>query len=343
MNGRLTPARLLALASGYRRTRVLATFVELGIPGLLASGARTGDEIAVVLGADGAAIVHLLEACVGLGLLVRQGERFHNAPDVQAFLVRGTPGDIGGVLTRDDRVSRSGAWCRFREQLLTWQPGASSSPSREAVPQGGEVDANHRLALLAGGALADGVDLSQVRTLLDLGGGTGAMAIALCSRFPQLRAVVLDLPEVVSAARARIEEHGLADRIEVRAGDVTSVPFPHADVALLANVLSLFSEHESRALLRRIHDALPPGGVVLISGWMPDDDLSGPELALLFSLEDIALGVRDVEHAPAVYEAWLTDAGFEPAGRVRYFDPFRLVAGRKPGALTARIVPPPPA
>src|SRR5947207_1941111 len=80
------------------------------------------------------------------------------------------------------------------------------------------------------------LDLSTHRQLLDLGGGTGAMSIALCRSFPALRAIVLDLPPVAAVARESVRESGLTDRIEVREGDLVAEPLPGGcDIVLLAN------------------------------------------------------------------------------------------------------------
>jgi SAM-dependent methyltransferase len=310
---------------------VLFALVGLGVPTLLAGGPRAIPNIATELHADPLAVGRFLNACVALGLLVRDGDAYGNSSEAQHFLVRETPTYLGDLFARYDRTSLSNAWTRFAENLRSWRTGTASGPmSREGIPVGAEVDGQHRLSLLTGDALGQTIDLSDRRLLLDLGGGTGAVSIALCRRFPSLRAIVVDLPPMAATARGYVQESGVEDRIEVRAGDVVAEPLPDGcDVALLANVLSMLSVETSQALLRRVHATLPRAGMIVLSGAMLDDDETGPLDTLLFCLEDIALNTPDVERSAATYADWLARAGFEEIERRTYMDSMCAVVGRK--------------
>ncbi len=329
-----SPAALLELAAGYQRSKILFAMVELKIPTLLAEGPRTAAEIAASLGADPLAVDRLLHACVALGLLIRDDAGFRNAPEAQRFLVHGAPDDLGDVFRHYERESASPAWAAFAHRLRAWRPGAPhDSTSREFAPVGDELRGQHRLSLLAGDALGKAFDLSAHRRLLDLGGGTGAMSIALCRRYSGLCATILERPAIAPAARTFVRESGLGERIDVAEGDFVEGTIPvGADVVLLANVLSMSSAAAHRALLRRVFEYLPAGGAVVLSGWMLDDDDTGPLMPLLFSMQDVLLRAPDVERSAANYGEWLAEAGFVEIERMKYFDPATLVIGRKPGA-----------
>jgi 2-polyprenyl-3-methyl-5-hydroxy-6-metoxy-1,4-benzoquinol methylase len=325
-----SPTTLVALATGYQRSRVLFTVIELKVPTLLAEGPKPPEDIARELGADPLATERFLDACVALGLLVQDGDAYGNAPDSQRYLVCGSPTYLGDLFARHDRASCSNVWTQFPDRLCSWRPG-STMVSTEAIPVGVERDGQHQLSLLAGEALGCALDLSTHRQLLDLGGGTGAMSIALCRRYPALRAIVLDLPAVVEVARGYVRESGLSDRIEVRAGDLVAGPLPGGcDIVLLANVLSMLSAETSTAVLDRICERLPPAGTIVLSGAMLDDEETRPLAALLLCLEDIALGAPDVERSGASYSDWLQRAGFERIERQMYFDSMCAVVGHKP-------------
>lgn len=326
-----SPARLIELATGYQRSKILFAFVALELPTWLAGGPRGLDEVAGKLGADPLAIERFLDACVTLGLVIREGDAFHNSPESQRFLVGGAPTDLGDLFRRYERDSSSEAWARLAQQLRSWRPGTMNERLlAEHAAFDIEIRGQHQLSLLAGEALAWELDLSAHRCLLDLGGGTGAMAIALCQQFQALRAIVIELPAMVPEARARVRECGLEDRIEVRAGDLVVGPLPGGcDIVLLANMLSLSSCATNRALLRRIFQQLPVGGTVLLSGWMLDDDRPQSILPALFCLEDIVLGAPDVERSVATYAEWLAEAGFQDIGHTMYFEPASLIVGHK--------------
>jgi 3-hydroxy-5-methyl-1-naphthoate 3-O-methyltransferase len=325
------PARLLELATGHQRARILFALIRLEVPTLLAEGPRSLAEIAGALRMDGLAAHRFLHACAELGLLVRDGDGFRNAPETQRYLVRGAPAYVGDVFAHHERAVTSRAWGRLDRRLRAWRAGGTRRKLvKESEPTPEEAAGHHRMALLAGDALADAVDFSGHRRLLDLGGGTGGMSIALCLRFPALEAIVFELPAVARRARAEVAASG-ADRVEVREGDFLTDPWPSGgDVVLLANVLSMLDAEANRALLARVFAYLPPGGTVVLSGWMLDDDGTGPLLPVLFCLEDIVLDAPDVERSVAQYVGWLARAGFAEIAHGIYFDPTRYIAARKP-------------
>lgn len=325
------PAKLFELATGHQRARILFALVRLDVPALLADGPRSLAEIAAALRVDGLAAHRFLHACAELGLLVRTGDGFGNAPETQRYLVRGTPSFLGDALEHHERTAASRAWSRLDRRLRAWRAGGTRRRLvKESEPTPEAAAGQHRLALLAGDALADAVDFSRHRRVLDLGGGTGGMSIALCRRVPTLEAIVFELPAVARRARAEAQASGVG-RVEVHEGDFLTAPFPPGcDAVLLANVLSMLDADANRALLARVFEYLPPGGLVVLSGWMLDDDGTGPLLPVLFCLEDIVLDAPDVERSVAQYAGWLARAGFVEIAHGTYFDPTRYVAARKP-------------
>ena len=323
------PDPLIQIAAAYQHSAILKTLIELELPTRLAEGPRSRDAIAAELSLDPLAAQRFLDAGVALGLLERSGDRYANAPVTRRYLVRGASTDLSELLLRHVRRAPSSGWATLASRLSSWR-GATAERMRVEGDARADVDAQHRLSLLVGEALAGALDLGASRRLLDLGGGTGAMSIALCRRYSELSAVILELPAIASLAREHVAESGLEHRITVEEGDFVVGPLPSGgDVALLANVLSMLSVTGTRSVLARVFDALPAGGTIAISGWMLDDDEHGPLTATLFSLEDIVHGAPDVERSAATYLEWLTEAGFEPVDRVRYFDPTVVVTGQE--------------
>jgi SAM-dependent methyltransferase len=325
-----SPAPLLEIATGYQRARALFAAVELDLCTRLEGREADGATLAAELGLHPLAADRFLNACAALGLLERHAGRFRNSALASHYLVAGRERSMIGALRRYDRASYP-AWIGLVERLKSWEPGA-----RDPVPmpedQGREsLRAQHGLAVRTGEALAASFPFERHQRLLDLGGGTGAMSIALCRAHPHLRAVVLDQPEAIAAARDEIARAGLADRIEVREGDFLAGALPtRFDVALLANLMSVASESENRHLLKRLHTALPSGGAVLLSGWILDDSRVSPLLAVLFCLEDIHWGAPDVERTVQRYTEWLELAGFTDVRHMRYLPPWSLIAATKP-------------
>ncbi len=323
--------RLLELAASYQRSRTLFTLLALDVPSRLAAGALDGDALARALGLHPLAADRFLRACVALGLLTHEGDRYANTPTATRYLTRASADYLGDYLGRHVATDYA-LWTDLTDRLRAWRPARTDHADPADDDQGVEaMEAQHALARLVGRSLADAYDFSRHRALLDLGGGTGAMAISACERHPHLRALVVDRGPVVAAAARRAREAGLSARVATLAADFKRDPLPGGfDVALLANLLSVSSEATNRALLARIHEALPPGGAVILSGWILDDGRTSPTLPVLFCLQDILWDAPDVERSASRYAAWLADAGFVDLRRARYCPPTSFLAGRKP-------------
>jgi len=322
---------LLELASGYQRTRALLTLIELDVPARLADGPQDGAALARSLSLHPLAADRFLRACVTLGLLTCEGERYANTPVAARFLVRGAPDYLGDYLDRHEGTEYL-RWADLTDRLRAWRPARADGREPPDDDQGVDaMEAQHTLARLVGQALGRAYNFSQHRVLLDLGGGTGATSLSLCERYPDLRSLVFDRGPIVDAAARHARDAGLDGRVATLAGDFKRDPLPEGfDVALLANLLSVSSEATNRALLARIFEALPPGGAVILSGWILDEGRTSPTLPVLFCLKDIVWDAPDVERTVAQYTRWLVDAGFEDVRHERYCPPTSMVVGRKP-------------
>src|SRR5260370_31966478 len=87
--------RLQRLAHSYRDSAALMAAVELGLFTRVARGAETEAAVAQALDLTPTNAERLVTACVALGLLVRDGDRVRNAPDVARYLVEGEPTSAG--------------------------------------------------------------------------------------------------------------------------------------------------------------------------------------------------------------------------------------------------------
>lgn len=240
---RVDTVRLQRMARAYREAATLMAAVELGLFTRVAAGNDTEAALVRALGLTPTNAERLVSACVGLGLLDRDGERLGNAPAVERYLVEGRPGYAGAwmLFTKPDWDQ----WGRLAEHLGRTGPPVVLGK----YAQGFGVDeartyheAPYAIGLGAGRRFARQVDLADRRRILDLGGGSGAYCIAACQAHAGLTAIVLDLPPVVEVARELIASHGLSERIAAQAGDFTRDPLPRgADVVIMASNLPQYS------------------------------------------------------------------------------------------------------
>ncbi len=326
---RVDTVRLQKLVRAYRESATLIAAIELGLFSKVASGANTIDRIAGALDLTANNAERIVDACVALGLLQRDGDRLGNAPDVERFLVEGSTHYAGPwmLFTRPDWED----WNRLADHLRDKRPpvvlgGYAEGFGVEAARKYHE--ATYSIGLGSGRRFARQVDLSKRRRILDLGGGSGAYCIAIAQAHPHIQATVFDLPPVVEVAREFIASHGLSERIATHAGDFTRDPFPAgADVIIMASNLPQYSSANIRLVSSKAAAALAPGGEFHLVGEMLDSDRKGPPDPALWALAETLVRSEGRAHSVADCIGYLTEAGLEKVHAVEFI----------PGVLT-RVV-----
>ena len=130
-------------------------------------------------------------------------------------------------------------------------------------------------------AVAATYDFSRFRTLVDVGGGSGALSVAILERTPGLRAITFDLPHVAERAREHLARRGVADRCEVAGGDFfTAVP-AGGDAYALKMILHDWDDDRCLAILRNVRTAIAPDGRLLVVEAVVDGPNAGAPAKLL--------------------------------------------------------------
>jgi cyclopropane fatty-acyl-phospholipid synthase-like methyltransferase len=179
--------------------------------------------------------------------------------------------------------------------------------------------------------LRERFDFAPYRCVLDVGGAWGTLPLLLLERYPELRAIVFDLPPVGPIAREHIAAAGAASRIRVQTGDMFADPLPSgADLIVLGWILHDWDNERCERLLRRCFEALPSGGHVLLLEMVLDEDRSGPPLPALMSLNMLVATLNGRERTGSEFCALLTRAGFVEPHVEHLHGPRDYVLARKP-------------
>jgi SAM-dependent methyltransferase len=174
--------------------------------------------------------------------------------------------------------------------------------------------AMHALGMLGEAeALAQTVDLAGRRDLVDVGCGSGVYSLTLCGRYRELRATLLDRPEVLEVTSENVAESGLGDRVTLISGDFLRDSYGVTrDVVLLSDVLYQ-SDEACVAMLREAYRALVPGGLVVIRGYYPDPRNNRSAFAALFDLDRLLWDDARRPLPASRVIAWLDEVGFKGA------------------------------
>ncbi|KIH97695.1 methyltransferase [Streptomonospora alba] len=330
----------MQLATSFWQFKTLAAAHELGLFGhLAAKDGTTIDELARDWDIDTRPAGMLLTGCAALGLLDKSGQRYRNSAMTRRYLIPGSEDYLGGLVTMFDKRLYAG-WDELSRAVrtnrpTTWDPDRDRSLFESADPRMVEMfwEAMHAMSRLTARTLGSALDLSGFRSLLDVGGGSGAFDIELCRMYPELRATVYDLAFVAEIAEANVAKAGLAERVSVAAGDFfrdPALPEGH-DLHLFSMVMHDWPEERNRELLAKSFAALESGGEVLLCELLVNDERTGPVPAAMMSLNKL-VETEGCNYTAAEYAQWLRDAGFRDP-RAEYFDAVGangVVRARKP-------------
>ena len=304
---------LSALAKGFINSEVIFAANEAGVFSELEED-RSADDIAAALGWPERSARMLLDALVSLELVAKRGGRYRNAPIASACLVPGGAAYQGHILRHYRHMSRG--WAQLPEVLRTGKPAKRDEAERSPDELRAFILGMRDIAKLSAREVLKALDLSAYRHMLDLGGGPATYAIAFLDAHPAMKATVFDSPPVIDIAREEVARARLEDRIDYIAGDLTVDDYgKDYDFVFVSNIIHSMGPEKNRAMVRKCHEALASGGLLVIKDFLTDNDRSGPAFSLMFALHMyVGTGEGDT-YAFAEVEEWTREVGFSE-GRV---------------------------
>ncbi|MEM6824263.1 MAG: methyltransferase [Pseudomonadota bacterium] len=319
-------AAMFDLLSGFLQSQVLHALVELEILDMLSEGDLGASDLGRKCGIPEHRMIVLLRAGVALGLLRTRRGAFRLSHRGAALL--GVPGLSAmirhhSVLYGD--LADPAAFFRGRTdpELARFWPyvlGPGSARDTAAAERYSELMAESQ-ALVAEETLRT-VSFSGIRHLMDVGGGSGAFLAAVANTHADLRATLLDLPDVVPAATRRFHAEGCAERVSVVPGSFREGALPTgADAISLVRVLYDHRDETVAGLLARCYAALPRGGRLIISEPMTGGARPNRPGDVYFALYTMAMGTGRTRGSAEI-AALVAQAGFGEVREHRTFRPY---------------------
>jgi hypothetical protein len=302
--------------------QILLTAEEVGVFDSMASGPRSAAEIATETRLPEDSTERLLTALCALGIVQKLPDGcFANGPEAAEQLVRGRPEYIGAMF-HHVKHALSPNWHYFKEALIEqapqWQRAlGEKGPSHEGMFSNPQTvrkffEGMHAITYEAAAELASyAPELGDIKHLVDVGGASGAFAIALAERFSSLRGAVLDLPPVKPIAEAFLRQHDLLDRVRFHEANFwEDVIPPGADAYSLGFILHNWDAAGGAIILEKIAAAAPPGGLLIIGEYLLNDEKTGPLFVVRSDL-NMLVAARGRERTAQEYSTWIRKFGFE--------------------------------
>lgn len=294
-------------------SQAMYALAKLRVPDHLADGPRSVDEVAPLVGAHPDTLHRLCRALASAGVLTETGPRTYGLAEPGEELLSDRPGSLRDVVVMHGEET----FRAFGEILHTAQTGRPAfeklfgSPFYSYLETHPEAESLFNRAMGVSGrppAVVENLDFDGAKTIVDVGGGSGALIADILTRRPGTAGVLLDLPEAVAEGEQRMAGEGLADRVTCVPGSFFD-PVPQGgDAYLLARVLHNWGDEDALRILGRVREAMPSHGrLYVLDRLVPE--VSGPhpgKTADLVML--VVLGGRD--RTRTEYTELLAAAGF---------------------------------
>jgi O-methyltransferase domain/Dimerisation domain len=278
-------ASVRRMLMGVRLSQSIAVAASLGVPDLLANGARSVEEIADAVGADPASLYRLLRALAAADLLHEGDERSFSLTELGGSLRTGVPGSVRDQAILFGRPYVLQAWGNLEHAIRTGENAFAALHgedvwawrAREPAEESAFNRAMASMSAPVGPALASADNFAGATTVADIGGGSGTLLAAVLAAHPDLRGILFDQPAVVAEAGPVFEAAGVAGRVEALGGSFFE-GVPTADVYLIKAIIHDWPGDESIRIVRSIRDAATPAARLLVVERIlggPNEDLDG--------------------------------------------------------------------
>jgi hypothetical protein len=264
-------AVLQQMTNGYWATQIIYVAAKLGIADLLSSGPLGIQALAESTETHPPSLYRLMRALAGLGVVKENEDGDYETTLLGRCLVKGSPGALRAraILNGEEWYA---AWGGLLQSVRTGETAFDHIIGRPffehlAANAGSAAVFNEAMASSTEGAaraVAAAYDFSGFKTIVDVGGGTGAFLAGILHANPQARGVLFDQPNVVAAAGGLLTSVGVADRCDVVGGDFFEAVPSGGDVYMLSWIIHDWDDDRSVTILKNCRRAMAREAPLLV-------------------------------------------------------------------------------
>jgi SAM-dependent methyltransferase len=323
------PGELMEMVNAFRISRIILSAFELGIFTILKDHSLASKDLSETMNMKIRSTDRFLNALVSLGLLKKINGQFSNTAFSSKYLVKGEPFYLEGL---SHQVHLWKTWSTLTDAVKEGTTVAVEEPigDRDAEWLNSFIAAMHSRGGSQSREVADLLDFSKTRSILDVGGGSGVFAFEFIHRCSEAKAVVFDLPAVVPITQNYIKKADLENAIKTIAGDYLSDDFGSGyDLIFVSAVIHINSQEENELLIKKCSDALNSQGQLVILDHFMSDDRTEPLVGAVFALNMLVGTKHGDTYTESEVRSWMLDAGLKDITRKNSRQGTSLMIGRK--------------
>ncbi|HKV24639.1 MAG TPA: class I SAM-dependent methyltransferase [Candidatus Acidoferrum sp.] len=314
-SNRPTPERIFMTLNAFQQTEALKTGVELDVFTAIGGGASTAAQLSAKTGAAERGVRILCDYLTILGFLRKENGHYGLTEESALFLDRRSPACLASVTG-----FLAGPWHKKNVEALTAavrKGGTAGHQGDNTKPQDEVWVAFAKsmapLVMPAAIFIAGIIHAEEGKPckVLDIAAGHGSYGITIARKNPNAQIVALDWPAVLAVAQENAEKAGVAARYTTRPGSAFETELGGGyDYVLLTNILHHFDTATCEKLMRRVFNALKPGGTAVTLEFVPNEDRVTPPMAAAFSMNMLVGTDAGDAYTFSEYQKMFTNSGF---------------------------------
>ncbi|MGD9628147.1 MAG: methyltransferase [Pyrinomonadaceae bacterium] len=309
------PQPIWQIMTGYQHSAAFKTAIELELFTKIAEGRKTVAEIAKACGASEKGIRVLADVFTVHGFLRKHNGEYELSEMAATFLNRNLQTYLGGSV---DFIMSEGQMRGYTDLTSAVRRGGSQIQGEASMDPDSPMWVTFARAMMpmmfpAALSIAGnlGFEKDQKIKVLDIAAGHGIFGITIAQHYPNAEIYAVDWTNVLTVATENAERMGVADRHHLIPGSAFDVDFgSDYDVALVTNFLHHFDSETCTDFMRKVNDALKPGGKAITLEFIPNDDRVSPPGEALFALVMLAATPAGDAYTFAEIKKMCEDAGF---------------------------------
>jgi cyclopropane fatty-acyl-phospholipid synthase-like methyltransferase len=319
----------------YRTSKIFFVANYYDIFTLVADGDKDYKGLASEMGTDPRITKLLLDALVAMKFLGKRGANYYNTPVSDRYLVKGRPDYKGSNMKFQELL-----WdclSTLRDVIKVGKPVVSlqeliSKEKQEFTTE--YVKAMDNIALAPAEAISKILDLSSVERMLDVGGGPGTYSVVFARANPDLKAIILDLPNTLKITREIIAQSDVNDRLSLLEGNYLTDDFGRDyDLVLMSHMTHNEGYKDNQLLFDKAYSALKAGGIVVMHDFLIDESKTAPLFSAVFSVSMSTFTKEGKTYTFEEYKSWMEKSGFTDIQRIdileHSFNRSSIIIGKK--------------
>jgi hypothetical protein len=313
-------ARMRELIMGFRASQLIYVAAKLGLADRMAAGPQSATTLASVVGAAPQPLYRLLRALASIGIFAETTNGMFELTPPARLLQHDVPGSLKSTaLLYGDEVF----WAAYGGMIHSVRTGEPAFEHCHGEPMYAYLAGHAGTASLFDAAMSSfserevvailaAYDFSEFTTVVDVGGGQGALLAALLGTYPHLRGIILDRNEVAEGAGRLLAQAGLTQRATFVAGDFFQAVPPGGDAYLLKSVIHNWDDAAACSILHNCRQAMRPDAhLIVMERVVPPANV--PSEAKLFDI-NMLVTVGGQERTEEQYRELFDTAGFDVTG-----------------------------